>query len=199
VRYVFYESESDDATLAMLRAFVAERDGEVLTERGVAGERTERIARGRNAVVARAEALLEAGGFDFFVNLDLDDRCAFDVASVVECLARAGEWDVATASQTREYYDKWALRTDAAGDAYAGAPHCVVGYAHRAGAGAARCAPLPPLEAWFPDRPELRGRRTFPRGGGYYRVRSAFGGLAVYRGAVLLRARDIWRMPLASK
>jgi hypothetical protein len=186
VYYVFYESNSSDATLAMLRAFVAGRDGEVVTER-TGGERTERIARGRNAVVARVEAL---GSFDFFVNVDLDDRCQFEPGSVRACLSRAGEWDVATANQAGYYYDKWALRTDAQGDMYDGIPHCVVGYGHTARADSVACGPsiILPLSAWFP-RAGLEGKATFPRGAPYYAVHSAFGGLAIYKTRLLRGAR----------
>jgi hypothetical protein len=187
VFYVFYESNSDDETLALLRAFVARRDGVVLTER-TEGARTERIARGRNAVVREVERLV---GFDFFVNLDLDDRCAFDVRSVEECLRRADEWDVATANQTREYYDRWALRTAAMGDLYAGAPHCIVGYEPRGQSELSECAPLPPISAWFP-RQGLEGKRTFPPDGPYYAVDSAFGGLAIYKTELLRGARYAW-------
>ena len=185
VHYVFYESNSSDATLAMLRAFVAEREGEVMTER-TTGERTERIARGRNAVVARVE---ELRAFDFFVNLDMDDRCAFDVASVRECLARADEWDVATANQSRVYYDRWALRTDAMGDMYEGIPHCVVGYGHVGhGHGACDSSRVLPISAWFP-RAGLEGKDTFPRDAPYYAVQSAFGALAIYKTRLLRGAR----------
>jgi hypothetical protein len=183
VFYVFYESNSADATLGLLRAFVAARDGVVLTER-TEGERTERIARGRNAVVREVERL---AGFDFFVNVDLDDRSAFDVRSVEECLARADEWDVATANQAREYYDRWALRTAAMGDMYAGAPHCIVGYGHLAPGECEGYAP-PPISAWFP-RHGLEGKRTFPHDGPYYAVDSAFGGLAIYKTELLRGAR----------
>jgi hypothetical protein len=186
VYYVFYESNSSDATLPMLRAFVAAREGEVMTER-TTGERTERIARGRNAVVARVE---ELRAFDFFVNVDMDDRCAFDVASVRECLARADEWDVATANQQGVYYDRWALRTDATGDMYEGIPHCVVGYGHTAGRDGVTCdaSRVLPISAWFP-RAGLEGKSTFPRDGPYYAVQSAFGALAIYKTRLLRGAR----------
>jgi hypothetical protein len=186
VYYVFYESNSSDATLEMLRAFVAGREGEVVTER-TGGERTERIARGRNAIVQRVEAL---GAFDFFVNVDMDDRCQFEVESVRACLARASEWDVATANQTGEYYDRWALRTDARGDMYEGNPHCVVGYGHTAAAGSKACDPsmILPISAWFPGA-GLEGKATFPRTAPYYAVHSAFGGLAIYKTRLLRGAR----------
>ena len=180
VLYVFYESNSSDATLGMLRAFVAERDGVVLTER-TSGIRTERLARGRNAVIERVE---RAESYDFFVNLDLDDATeSFDPASVERCLARADEWDVATANRSKRYYDLWALRTARMGDMYDGKVHCIKGHEGAPRRGACR---LPPLSAWFP---ELRGAHTFPLDGPYYAVESAFGGLAVYKTSLLRGAR----------
>ena len=169
VQYVFYESNSSDATYEMLRAFVAARDGVVLTER-TRGTRTERIAIGRNAVVARAER----SGADFFVNVDMDDRCTdIDVPSVVECVARSAEWDVATSNRRVDYYDLWALRTPALGNCYAPGDACE----------------NHPLSDWFPSEPELVGARTFPDDRPYYDVLSAFAGLAVYKTAVIRGAR----------
>ena len=169
VRYVFYESNSSDATYETLLSFVASRDGVVLTER-TGGTRTERIAIGRNAVVAHAER----SGADFFVNVDMDDRCTdIDVPSVVECIARSAEWDVATSNRRVEYYDLWALRTPALGNCYAPGDACET---H-------------PLSDWFPSNTELIGARTFPTADPYYGVLSAFAGLAVYKTAVLRGAR----------
>jgi hypothetical protein len=180
VYYAFYESNSADDTLEQLRAFVAARDGIVFTER-TRGSRTERIARGRNAIVSH----VESAAYDFFVNLDLDDRCQFDVRSVRECIARAHEWDVATSNRTGEYYDRWALRTGAMGDMYDGAAHCIV---DSTAIGAA-CAPAPPISAWFPGDAELEGKTTFPRNGAYRRVLSAFGGLSIYKAGLMRGAR----------
>ncbi|NDC43302.1 MAG: hypothetical protein EBZ77_17430 [Chitinophagia bacterium] len=171
VRYVFYESNSSDATYAILRSFVAARDGVVLTER-TRGTRTERIAIGRNAVVARAEH----SGADFFVNVDMDDRCTdIDVPSVVECVSRSAEWDVATSNRRVDYYDLWALRTPALGNCYAPGDACET---H-------------PVSDWFPSDPELAGARTFPttKTRPYYDVLSAFAGLAVYKTSVIRGAR----------
>lgn len=194
VYYVFYESNSADATLAMLRSFVSRRDGVVLTET-TSGGRTERIARGRNAVVEHVEALIGATApgvpFSFFVNLDLDDRCDMDVASVRACLADAGSWDVATANQWEEYYDRWALRTDSVGDMYDGYSHCIIGYSDVPSPAGVPCDEhiVPPIGKWFP-RERLEGHRAFPRDGpAYYEVRSAFGALAIYKTELLRGAR----------
>jgi len=170
-RFVFYESNSSDATYETLRSFVAARDGVVLTER-TRGTRTERIAIGRNAVVARAEQ----SGADFFVNVDMDDRCTdIDVPSVVECVSRSAEWDVATSNRRDDYYDLWALRTPALGNCYAPGDACE----------------NHPLSDWFPSDPELVGARTFPntKKRPYYDVLSAFAGLAVYKTSVIRGAR----------
>ena len=170
-RFVFYESNSSDATYETLRSFVSARDGVVLTER-TRGTRTERIAIGRNAVVARAEQ----SGADFFVNVDMDDRCTdIDVPSVVECVSRSAEWDVATSNRRDDYYDLWALRTAALGNCYAPGDACET---H-------------PLSDWFPSDPELVGARTFPntKNRPYYDVLSAFAGLAVYKTSVIRGAR----------
>ena len=59
VYYVFYESNSADETLHMLRSFVARREGTVFTET-TRGGRTERIARGRNVIVEHVESLIGA-------------------------------------------------------------------------------------------------------------------------------------------
>ena len=171
VAYIFYESNSTDATYAMLAAFVSAREGRVLTER-TTGTRTERIARGRNTVIAH----VERSGADFFVNVDMDDRCTdIDVPSVRECLSRSAEWDVATSNRRVEYYDLWALRTPAIGNCWAPGDAC---YSH-------------PLSDWFPADPELVGALTFPntKERPYYNVMSAFAGLAIYKTSFLTGAR----------
>jgi hypothetical protein len=170
VYFVFYESNSSDATHEILLSFVATHAGKVFTER-TDGTRTQRIARGRNAIVAHAEQVSS----DFFVNVDMDDRCTdIDVPSVLECIDRSSEWGVATSNRREYYYDLWALRTPALGNCYARGDECE---AHVLG-------------EWFPDFPELKDARTFPSGGrAYYPVDSAFSGLAVYRSRLLAGAR----------
>lgn len=185
VYYVFYESNSVDETLALLVAFVSTRAGRVFTEK-TAGTRTERIARGRNVVIEHVESVLAVAPYDFFINLDLDDRCAFDVRSVRMCLARSREWDIATASQSREYYDRWALRTDAVGDMYEGQSHCIVGFDIPAPHGSV-CV-IPPICHWFPGR-GIEGKLTFPPDAPYFSVLSAFGALAIYKTWLLRGAR----------
>jgi hypothetical protein len=171
VAYIFYESNSTDSTYAMLVAFVSAREGRVFTER-TTGTRTDRIARGRNTVIAH----VERSGADFFVNVDMDDRCTdIDVPSVRECLSRSAEWDVATSNRRVEYYDLWALRTPSLGNCWAPGDAC---YSH-------------PLSDWFPADPELVGALTFPntKERPYYGVMSAFAGLAIYKTSFLTGAR----------
>ena len=208
VYYVFYESNSADETLHMLRSFVARREGTVFTET-TRGGRTERIARGRNVIVEHVESLIGAtkaptapaaptpaapaapAAFQFFVNVDLDDRCDMDVASVRACLADSASWDVATANQWEEYYDRWALRTESMGDMYDGYSHCIIGYSDLPAPPGVPCDEhiVPPISAWFPGA-GLEQTRTFPRRGrAYYEVVSGFGALAIYKTALLRGAR----------
>lgn len=185
VYYVFYESNSADATLSILQKFVSERSGVVYTER-TEGTRTERIARGRNVVIAQVERV--ASSFDFFVNLDLDNVTEnLDVESVRLCLSRADEWDIATASQTQDYYDHWALRTVDFGDSHGGEPYCIK-HSHIVAPPDAKCSSRT-LADWFPHKTELRGKRAFAADGPYYEVLSAFGGLAIYKTSLLRGAR----------
>jgi hypothetical protein len=185
VYYIFYESNSSDATLALLQAFVSERSGVVYAET-TKGTRTERIARGRNVVVAHVEHV--ASSFDFFVNLDLDNVTEnVDVSSIRRCLSRADEWDIATANQARHYYDRWALRTVDFGDFHEGEPYCIKD-GHIPAPPGAKCT-YRPLTAWFPHSKELHGKDTFPLDGPYYAVLSAFGGLAIYKTQLLRGAR----------
>jgi hypothetical protein len=189
VYYVFYESNSTDDTLHLLRQFVRGRAGRVFAET-TSGTRTERIAAGRNAVIEHVESVARYDPYDFFINLDLDDRCQFDVRSVRECLARSDEWDIASASQSVEYYDRWALRTSAMGDMYDGRSHCIVGYGHLPAQRGAVCdaSVVPPISRWFPGR-RLERMRTFPRTAPYFSVQSAFGSLAIYKTWLLRGAR----------
>jgi hypothetical protein len=132
-----------------------------------------------------------APAFQFFVNLDLDDRCDMDVASVRACLADSASWDIATANQWEEYYDRWALRTESMGDMYDGYSHCIIGYSDVPAPPGVPCDEhiVPPISKWFP-RARLEGYRAFPRDGPpYYEVQSAFGALAIYKTWLLRGAR----------
>jgi hypothetical protein len=184
VRFVFVVSDSDDGTLAMLRDWLASgrREGRAIDLGKLEDRlprRTERIAVARNAVL---DAIRHNGwtGCDHLVVADLDDVMAAPVSTTA--FGHAAAWlDAAPtragvfASAAPRYYDIWALRHDR---------WC-------------------PSDCWHPiwGRPEsedfeaAKFREVFARQIAIpprlppIAVRSAFGGLGLYRLSFALAGR----------
>lgn len=159
--YVFYENDSRDDSVELLRGFLAShrRNGTLVTEKNVDKRhprRTDRLAYGRTVL---QQCTLQAGATDLVMMLDMDDvNEHLDVASVVATIHDADRWDVATANQRNYYYDKWALRTSHKHD------NCW----HKD-----RCSKYT-MAAWIPDISKDPDKR-------YIHVQSAFGGLGLYK------------------
>lgn len=172
--FLFAVSDATDSTAALLRSWMAGRAGKVIDLGDLAkriGPRTERIAHVRNACLDEIRNS-SWSGYDRLVTADMDDVLAVPVDA--EAYARASAWLAAAAdraavfaSAAPRYYDIWALRhpTWCPHDCW----HRIWGRPVRESFEAAKFRevftrqivlprPLPPIE-----------------------VRSAFGGLGVYR------------------
>lgn len=106
-----YENDSRDSTLQSLRDWETSGFARLITERNVPGNRTERLARGRNLVMEWAMSR-EGERPTYVIVMDLDDvNEKLQSSDVSSCFAISGNWGAIGANQTLMYYDLWALRT----------------------------------------------------------------------------------------
>lgn len=160
---VVYENDSADNTLEMLNSWSEQLDGvkvHVISELNVPGSRTERLARGRNALLSY---LLDKSNKDeqppptpdYLLMMDLDS-VNDDLEGVSTCLQLPTGWGGCCANQRDVYYDLWALRT------YDDWVNCDVWF---------ECQGGPPLQERF---------RSIAQTADPIKVRSCFGGAALY-------------------
>jgi len=110
--FIVFENDSDDNTLDILNNFNFNGQKIILSEKGISDKfkfRTEKIAYARNKVIFEVN---KYKGYDFIINLDLDNVNKFiDIQEFYNCFIKNDlDWSVITASQ-KTYYDYWALRT----------------------------------------------------------------------------------------
>ena len=173
--FVFAVSDSVDDTLAKLRAWLAPpRNGQVLDLGALEAAmpaRTARIAHARNACLDAVRGSV-AGNFEHLIVADLDEILDGPVA--IEAVRQAADWlDGATdragvfANARPRYYDVWALRHDTwcPGDCW----HAIWG----------RPSDLSFEAAKFKE--SIVRQFELPTGLPPIPVRSAFGGLALYK------------------
>ncbi|MDY8108786.1 hypothetical protein U0C82_06460 [Fulvimarina sp. 2208YS6-2-32] len=180
LHFIVVESDSTDDTPASLAALERDIPNFRAISLGALSKRlprrTERIAHCRNAYL---EALESCAGFDasgYVVVADLDGvNGALDPASVATCFSSQTPWDVCTANQDDFYYDVWALRHPiwSPDDCWASYDALIPVMGPRQALELAVHARMVRLD---PDAPMIP-------------VVSAFGGLAIYRAAILSGAR----------
>lgn len=110
-RVGIYENDSRDTTLDILKGWEASGFSYLLSEKTVTGNRTERLARGRNILMRWA---LEGGVSPptYVIVLDMDDVNVKLTEEVVRrCFSVPGNWGMLGANQNKMYFDLWALRT----------------------------------------------------------------------------------------
>lgn len=179
--FVFIENDSTDRTRDILRSWIESRDGQLIVLDGLSGttaNRTERIARARNAYLD--VVLSDYATFDHLVVVDMDDVNVRPIE--IEGFERAAthlESDpkiaAAFTNQRGAYYDISALRhptwcpTDCWGE--------VERRPHWLSWGAA--------VVWYLHRRQI----TIPATARPIPVQSAFGGMAIYKIAALRGCR----------
>ena len=103
---VIYENDSNDNTLSILNNF---KHIKVISEKKVLGNRTIRLAHGRNTLHNYAVSLNYP--FDYYIVCDLDDKISrLTPESILSCF-NYNNWSMMGANQLGMYYDLWALRT----------------------------------------------------------------------------------------
>ena len=120
VYFIFYENDSKDNTNIILQNFVNEINNKnninykahLITEKLNIKRRTPRIAHCRNQILKYIMNNNLINQYDFYINMDLDNvNINLNVDSVNRCLNESNNWDIASISQSKYYYDTWALRT----------------------------------------------------------------------------------------
>lgn len=176
VQWLLVESDSQDRTLDQLELLRGQVPGFRYLALGCLRDRlpqrTARIAHCRNAYLELLEVDPAYADIDFVLVADFDGiNTLIDAAGVQSCWQRA-DWDVCTANQSGPYYDIWALRHELWSPNDCKASHQFLvdgGLGHEAA-----------LEATVFSR-----MITIATDAPWIEVDSAFGGLAVYRRAVL--------------
>jgi hypothetical protein len=103
-----YENDSNDNTLKILQEWENEKLIELISEKNVPGLRTERLAHGRNILYNKAMK----NNFDYLIVMDLDNVISdLDESGIKSCFNMTEKWAVVSANQKDNYYDLWALRT----------------------------------------------------------------------------------------
>jgi hypothetical protein len=110
---VIYENDSGDNTKEILRTAQRRYHPKItiITESNVPGNRTTRLAHGRNQLHDHVVAMNIP--FDYYIVCDLDDKMAtLSPESILTCFEHPTDtWSMMGANQEGIYYDLWALRT----------------------------------------------------------------------------------------
>ena len=165
VYYIFYENDSKDNTLKLLNDFVNNNNvkGKIITEKLNIKRRTPRIAHCRNQILKHIFENDLHKKYNFFINMDLDDvNIDLNIESVNRCLQDFNNWDIASINQKKKYYDLWALRTEHKNNNCWRNEICTTNK----------------LKKWFPY---LNLNKRIPLDFKYISVKSAFGGLTIYK------------------
>jgi hypothetical protein len=179
LQWLIVESDSSDKTLTCLELLERDIQGFQFRSLGYLAEslpiRTERIAHCRNAYLDELNSNPLYSAIDYVAIADLDGvNRLITMKGVVSCWTRQ-DWDVCTASQRGPYYDIWALRH----------PLWSPNDCWRQYKFLCECNVQRELAAWVSRYAKMI---TIPETSEWIAVDSAFGGLAIYRRAILTDA-----------
>ena len=106
-KIILYENDSKDNTIKVINKF--SNNITLISEKNIRGNRTERIAHGRNILVN--EVRKKYNDYDFMIMMDLDYSPPNILKSLRDVIERIpNHWGAATAVSRYGYYDWWALR-----------------------------------------------------------------------------------------
>jgi len=180
VHWFIVESDSSDKTLEVLASLQRELpDFRFRSLGNLAGsipDRTDRIAYCRNVYLDELDSNPLYASVDFVVVADLDGVNNLVTSEGVDSCFTRSDWEVCTANQRAPYYDIWALRHPIWNPI-----DCLKQYEFLSQRGAQR-----ELAAWVSAYGKMI---TIPESADWIPVDSAFGGLAIYRRAILADAR----------
>jgi len=174
------ESDSSDKTFEVLASLESELPDFRFRSLGNLAssipDRTDRIAYCRNVYLDELDSNPLYASVDFVVVADLDGVNNLVTSEGVDSCFTRSDWDVCTANQRAPYYDIWALRHPIWNPI-----DCLKQYEFLSQRGAQR-----ELAAWVSAYGKMI---TIPESADWIPVDSAFGGLAIYRRAILADAR----------
>jgi len=114
VRWLIIESDSSDRTIDVLKSMQKKLSLRFISLgklRETFHKRTERIAKCRNRYIDEIRDNDEYAHIDFVVVVDLDGiNCKLTLEAVTSCWEMEEDWDSCFANQSKGYYDIWALR-----------------------------------------------------------------------------------------
>ena len=174
------ESDSSDKTLEVLASLESELPDFRFRSLGNLASsipvRTDRLAYCRNVYLDELDSNPLYASVEFVVVADLDGVNNLVTSEGVDSCFTRSDWDVCTANQRAPYYDIWALRHPVWNPI-----DCLKQYEFLSQRGAQR-----ELAAWVSAYGKMI---TIPESADWIPVDSAFGGLAIYRRAILAGAR----------
>ncbi len=180
LHWFLVESDSSDKTLEVLASLESELPDFRFRSLGNLAssipDRTDRIAYCRNVYLEELDSNPLYASVEYVVVADLDGVNNLVTSEGVDSCFTRSDWDVCTANQRAPYYDIWALRHPVWNP-----NDCLMQYAFLSERGAQR-----ELAAWVSAYGKMI---TIPESADWIPVDSAFGGLGLYRRAILAGAR----------
>lgn len=114
IQWLIIESDSSDRTTAVLKSMSEETTLRYMSLgrlRNRINKRTERIAECRNRYIEEIRKNDDYALIDFVVVADLDGvNGSLTAESVISCWQMKEDWDACFANQSKPYYDIWSLR-----------------------------------------------------------------------------------------
>lgn len=181
VKWLIVESDSTDNSPQVLKKLQLENpslDYITLGEISIQiPERTDRLAFCRNKYIEELVINEKYDDIEYVIVVDLDGvNSLISEKSVETCWKYPGHWDVCCANQRHAYYDIWALRHK-----YLSPNDCLLHRDFLVNLG---------LSEFASEYAGIYSRMIeIPINSGWIEVDSAFGGLAIYRKAVLSKVR----------
>lgn len=110
-KIILYENDSDDNTVQVINEFAKDNKNiTLITEKNIPGQRTERLAHGRNILLK--EVRQKYNHYDFMIVIDLDYDKPNHTKSLRTVIEKMPDnWGAVTATSKIGYYDWWALRS----------------------------------------------------------------------------------------
>ena len=177
VNWLVIESDSDDGTLMTLKKLSKNGSFEFLTLGNLQKQypkRTERISRCRNLYLKELRTNTKYNDIDYVVVADLDGvNSELTATAVNSCWDLSVDWDACFANQSAPYYDIWALRHDLWSPTDCFEQQAFLSELK--------------VDDFYNRFTSILSKMIFiPKDAALIRVKSAFGGLGIYRKQCLL-------------
>ena len=108
VKIIFFENDSTDHTLDVLKSWKSRFPIHIESEKNLTGSRTEVLAHARNRLWELVREVEEP--FDYVLSMDMD-MVNRRIRNMEECWNLPPDWTACCVNTRKIYYDLWALRT----------------------------------------------------------------------------------------